>query len=134
MLLASHGKVHKPHPLYNAWQRSITFTDSVIDRVVGKERAIKYFRPPYGQRNDKIVDFLSTHKGKVMLWNIDSQDWNAKITSQEVADRVMTLMLLWRRGIILFHDIHSKASTALPIIFDSTKNTNVEWMDAKTLH
>lgn len=29
-------------------------------------------------------------------------------------DRLITLMLLWRRGILLFHDIHPKARTALP--------------------
>jgi peptidoglycan/xylan/chitin deacetylase (PgdA/CDA1 family) len=133
MVVGSHGKVHKPHQKYDGWQSSLSFTDNLIDSVAGEEKPAKYFRPPYGQRNDKMIAYLADHHTRVMLWNIDSQDWNASITPREVADRVTTLMLLWRRGIILFHDIHPKANIALPVIWEGFKNAEVHWMDAKEL-
>ena len=133
MIIGSHGKVHKQHPKYEDWQFSLSFTDNLIDSVAPENKNVNYFRPPYGQRTDKMITYVTQHRGHVMLWNIDSQDWNAKISSTEVADRVMTLMLLWRRGIILFHDTHPKANLALPIIWEDVKNSGVTWMDVKTL-
>lgn len=133
MTLASHGKVHQPHPRYEQWEQSLSFTDHLIDSVLGKKNTSKYFRPPYGQRNEKIISYLDRHDTRVMLWNIDSQDWNASINAREVGDRVATLMLLWRRGIILFHDIHPKVNTALPAILEGFKNAGVSWVDAKKM-
>lgn len=125
MEVGSHGKVHKVHPKYADWEYSLNYTDSIINKAIGVQN--KYFRPPYGQRNSLIVDHLK-NKGQIcVLWNIDSQDWNAKINSQEVADRVLTLMLLWRRGIILFHDIHPKAKVALPKIWKQLEGSGVRW-------
>ncbi len=34
---------------------------------------------------------LTELKVPVMLWNIDSQDWNSKIGKERVADRVLTI-------------------------------------------
>ncbi len=131
MALGSHGKVHKPHPKYEGWQSSISFTDSLISSIVPNSKSIHYFRPPYGQRNDKMITFLGVKNTRVMLWNIDSQDWNAGISAREVADRVTTLMLLWRRGIILFHDIHPKANAALPVVWEGLRSSGVKWIDAR---
>ena len=134
MVIGSHGKVHTQHPRDEHWKYSLSFTNHLIDSVAPENKKTKYFRPPYGQRNDKMITYLNENNSKVMLWNIDSQDWNAKITSNEVADRVITLMLLWRRGIILFHDIHPKANAALPAIWEGFHNCNVQWIDAKQLN
>ena len=133
MVIGSHGKEHKQHTKYDAWQFSLSYTNHLIDSVAPENTKTKYFRPPYGQRNDKIITYLSQNNSSVMLWNIDSQDWNAKISSKEVADRVITLMLLWRKGILLFHDIHPKANEALPIVWETLKCSSINWMDAKKL-
>jgi len=66
-----------------------------------------------------------------MLWNIDSQDWNRKLTNQQVADRVTTLMLLWRRGIILYHDIHKPALHNLPILQKLVNQSELLWLDCR---
>ena len=134
MVIGSHGKVHTQHPRDEHWKYSLSFTKHLIDSVAPETQKSTYFRPPYGQRNDKMIAYLNESNSKVMLWNIDSQDWNAKITAHEVADRVMTLMLLWRRGIILFHDIHPKANTALPAIWQEFNNCSIQWIDARQLN
>lgn len=134
MAVASHGGTHKPYPKYDYWQTSLVNTKKLIDSVMQNRYGVLYFRPPYGQRNEKIVAFANQQHMRIVLWNIDSQDWNAKITAKEVADRVITLMLLWRRGIILFHDTHPKANEALPEIWKAVANCDIQWVDPADLH
>ncbi len=131
--LESHGKIHKSHQYLETWQESIDYTFSTIETVRPFSGQRKYFRPPYGQRTEKVSDYLNSVNATVMLWNIDSQDWNSKISAPEVTDRVVTLMLLWRKGIILFHDVHPKANEALPVIQKSLANSGVIFMDANKL-
>jgi len=66
-----------------------------------------------------------------MLWNIDSQDWSNKLSTQQVQDRVISLMLLWRRGIILYHDIHPRAVQNLDGLNQVIANTNNRWVDCR---
>ena len=131
--LESHGKIHKSHQYLETWQESIDYTFGTIETVKPFSNQRKYFRPPYGQRTEKVTQFLNSINATVMLWNIDSQDWNSKISALEVTDRVETLMLLWRKGIILFHDIHPKANVALPSILQTFANSGVTFKDANKL-
>lgn len=113
--LASHGYSHVPHQKLAGWQDSLDKTARLIARVqLAGPAGGAWFRPPYGQRNAEQVAYLKARDGRVVLWNIDSQDWNAKLQPAAMQDRLITLMLLWRRGILLFHDIHPKARAALP--------------------
>jgi peptidoglycan/xylan/chitin deacetylase (PgdA/CDA1 family) len=132
-VVGSHGKVHKPHQKYAEWPNSLSSSLQIIDSVVPENQQRVFFRPPYGQRNSQMVSYLNAHHAQVMLWNIDSQDWNAKISSPEVADRVITLMLLWRKGIILFHDIHPKANESLPVIWKQFGTSGIQWVDPAKL-
>jgi peptidoglycan-N-acetylglucosamine deacetylase len=127
-LVASHGKIHKSHQRLQDWQNSIDFTQDIIKSNI-KSKTLVYFRPPYGQRNKTVVEYLNNHQSKVMLWNMDSQDWNKEITGKEVADRQITLMLLWRKGILLFHDVHSKVQTAVPLINNYFRKADIKWID-----
>lgn len=130
--VASHGWTHKSHASWNDWQKSILDTQTLLQKDVGEYYA-PLFRPPYGQRKADSDEFFNQQQIKVMLWNIDSQDWSSSITSQQAGDRVLTLMLLWRKGIILFHDIHAKAQIAVPTILDSTKQANIDWLNCREL-
>jgi len=126
-----HGANHKPHPSLETWPESIDSTwDAVAAALPGKSSKL-VFRPPYGQRNQDIISFVSLKKGKLMLWNIDSQDWHSKVSAKDAANRVTTLMLLWRRGIILFHDIHRKAREALPHMLDDLNGAGVNWSNCR---
>lgn len=131
--LESHGKLHKSHQYLETWKESIDYTFNAIGTVKSNANQKKYFRPPYGQRTEKVSQYLNSINASVMLWNIDSQDWNSKISAPEVTDRVVTLMLLWRKGIILFHDVHPKASEALPAMVNSLNGSGISFMDANKL-
>ncbi len=132
-VLGSHGKMHKPHPKYPEWKYSLDYTANLIDSTKKNQKTANYFRPPYGQRNVSIVEHLKSKNTKVMLWNIDSQDWNSKINAAEIANRVCTLMLLWRKGILLFHDIHPKCNEAIPSILNYFEGSEIKWVDPKDL-
>ena len=128
--VASHGKTHVSHQGYKDWKESIDYTDQLIKTIFPqKNNQMVTFRPPYGQRKMNSVDYLSQKNSKIILWNMDSQDWSNEINAQEVADRQITLMLLWRKGILLFHDVHSKAQTAVPFIHQYFSKANVTWLN-----
>ena len=131
----SHGKTHVSHQKYAEWMQSLDYTNDLINKTFGgsQQNKMVYFRPPYGQRNKRLADYLALKNSKNILWNIDSQDWSSKINAQEIADRQITLMLLWRKGILLFHDVHAKAQVAVPIIHDYFKKSNIVWVDSKSI-
>ncbi|MFK7031652.1 polysaccharide deacetylase family protein [Flavobacterium oreochromis] len=126
-LLASHGKTHVSHQKLDDWKTSLIYTSDLIQQLTDSDKPV-YFRPPYGQRTEELAKSLGASQSKVILWNIDSQDWNAHITAREVADRQISLMLLWRRGILLFHDVHEKAQLAVPYILNYFKGTDIHWV------
>lgn len=131
----SHGRIHKSHQKYSQWKSSIEFTNELIHKVFPREdkNELIYFRPPYGQRNKMLVDYFIEKNSKIIFWNIDSRDWSSKLNTQKVAYRQIKLMLLWRNGILLFHDIHNKVQKAVPIIHNYFKDTDIVWMKPSSI-
>ncbi|MBB3226453.1 peptidoglycan/xylan/chitin deacetylase (PgdA/CDA1 family) [Luteibacter sp. Sphag1AF] len=128
MCVGAHGWEHKSHSSWVDWQSSVTRTTALVhDTMPASYQPL--FRPPYGQRRADSGEFFDAQGIRVMLWNIDSQDWNNKVNADQVKQRVLTLMLLWRHGVILFHDIHPKALVAVPWILDQTRGSGVTFMD-----
>jgi len=125
--VGSHGYIHKSHQRLKTWQSSYDKTRELIVKSGLNSQKI-WFRPPYGQRHKKLIGYLKTLGDRVMLWNIDSQDWNRKLSAKKIADRVLTLMLLHRKGIILFHDIHPKAIKVVKSL-DDYRGKSIEWID-----
>jgi peptidoglycan-N-acetylglucosamine deacetylase len=125
-----HGWQHQSHEKWSAWQTSILDTQRLAKETFPTAYR-PYFRPPYGQRRNDSGPFFSANGLRVGLWNIDSQDWNNKVTGNDAGQRVLTLMLLWRRGVVLFHDIHSKAQVAVPWLLNQTRSAGVTWDDCR---
>lgn len=128
--LAAHGWEHSPHKKLPYFIDSYKKTANVLANYTDKRIQ---FRPPYGMRTKEMAEWAQKNDFSILLWNIDSQDWNRKLSAQEVTDRVTTLMLLWRKGIILFHDIHPKAQKALPTLDDLVSNAGFSWIPCSKL-
>ncbi|MDR2639015.1 MAG: polysaccharide deacetylase family protein [Helicobacteraceae bacterium] len=120
--LASHGWRHISHADTALAKASISQADKLLS---ASGAYVKAFRPPYGQRAADLGAFLSDQNISLVLWNIDSQDWQSAVSAQAAADRVLTLALVWRKGIILFHDTHTKAEKALPTLTAKAKALGV---------
>lgn len=128
--LALHGWTHVSHQKSDNWQKSVLDTRKLVQQVFATQYR-PWFRPPYGQRRSDSGGFFQQNGLAVVLWNIDSQDWNTTLRADEAANRVLTLMLLWRRGVILFHDVHAKANTAVPWLLAQTRQAGVVWDDCR---
>lgn len=124
--VASHGWQHKSHAKWEQWQDSIKNTQALLNSTLPKNSVVSLFRPPYGQRKDDSSTFFQSQSLHVALWNLDSQDWNSHVDVNDIVNRMITLMLIKRHGVLLFHDVHPKAEVALPKIFKVLGNA-VEW-------
>lgn len=129
--IGSHGLIHKSHQSLKTFSDSITMTDNLIKKVSGEKSV--YFRPPYGQRNEEVLALLKEINSKNILWNIDSNDWHAKISVKEMWGRVQKLMLLWRKGIILFHDVHDKAIYSISKLSKFVNDNELIWKSCSKL-
>lgn len=130
--VASHGWEHQSHAKWAQWQESIKRTQALLSSVISKDNLLPLFRPPYGQRKADSGAFFQSQSLQVELWGLDSQDWNAKVSADDVVNRMMALMLIKRHGLLLFHDVHAKAKTALPLLFNELGNA-VMWGDCHLL-
>lgn len=130
--VASHGWEHQSHAKWAQWQDSVKRTQALLNSVVAKENVLPLFRPPYGQRKDDSGAFFQAQSLQVALWNLDLQDWNAHVGVDDIINRMMVLMLIKRHGVLLFHDVHAKAKTALPVLFNEL-GPAVSWGDCRLL-
>ncbi|MCD1126023.1 polysaccharide deacetylase family protein [Jinshanibacter sp. LJY008] len=128
--VGSHGWQHKSHASWADWQNSVLESLNLISKTIPNSYALS-FRPPYGQRRADSGAFFRQYQIPVVLWNIDSQDWSQKVSTQQASDRVLTLMLLWRKGIILFHDVHTKAPASVDYLYTLMSNAGVTWQDCR---
>ncbi|RFA31389.1 hypothetical protein CAI21_01870 [Alkalilimnicola ehrlichii] len=126
--LASHGMAHNAHPRWTDWQASIDDTRRLILQLFPEQETVA-FRPPYGQRNAAIASHVHATADPLVLWNIDSQDWNRRIGSESMLERIKKLMLVRRQGIILFHDTQAKALSVLPDLIEFAYAAELEWRD-----
>jgi peptidoglycan/xylan/chitin deacetylase (PgdA/CDA1 family)/Flp pilus assembly protein TadD len=117
-LLANHTLSHQQLPKLEA--AGVT---EQIDEMSRRAReldpaGIKLFRPPYGAYNDEVARQAAERQLKLMLWNIDSQDW-ADPVAASIANRVVAEARSSGRGIVLFHDIHARTVEALPLVIET---------------
>lgn len=127
-----HGWSHRSHQVWPEWMGSILRTRDLA-LAIFPEQYRPYFRPPFGQRSSESGRFFRTSQLTVALWNIDTQDWSSALTASDVAQRTLALMLLWRHGVILFHDTVPIAQSVVPWLLDQTGSAGVIWEDCRSL-
>jgi hypothetical protein len=129
----NYAKLRKEDEAVDYWTRYLRSfqSEGKRDRSVAfpLQRAEVPFRPPYGQRTVAVTQFAGMTGDRVVLWNIDSLDWNRELSADRVRDRVVTLMLLWRKGIILFHDTHPKVIAVLPGVVETFRGSGIIWVN-----
>jgi peptidoglycan/xylan/chitin deacetylase (PgdA/CDA1 family) len=137
--VGAHGWEHLSHEkrskyaVESRWQSSVTDTIALLKNSFDDTSIfLPLFRPPYGQRKSDSGAFFQKEGLRVALWNMDSQDWNARIQIEDIINRMEILMLIKRRGVLLFHDIHPKAQKAVPVII-AEFGSAVEWGDCHQL-
>ncbi|WP_375139706.1 polysaccharide deacetylase family protein [Pseudomonas japonica] len=124
------GWQYRSHSQWLDWQDSVLRSVALVQSQL-PESYVPQFRPPYGQRRPDSGEFFESQQLDVVLWDIDSQDSNTQLSAEDSGDRVLTLMLLWRKGIIVFHDAQLKARTAVPALLAATAQSGIAWEDCR---
>ncbi len=89
-------------------------TQRKIEELAG-DRAVKLFRPPFGDYNDTLILTCRNLGYYPIQWDVDSLDWK-----DYGADHIVNQVLekVKEGSIILFHNDAKYTPTALPVILD----------------
>lgn len=123
------GWQYRSHGQWQDWQDSVRRSQAQVQADL-PEQYVPLFRPPYGQRRADSQAFFAANGLQVVLWDIDAQDQGGLNTEQS-AQRVLSLMLLWRRGLIRFHDAQPKAQEAVSWLLKQTAQSGIGWEDCR---
>ncbi|MDF5894238.1 polysaccharide deacetylase family protein [Pseudomonas syringae pv. syringae] len=126
------GWEYRSHSQWLDWQDSVRRSAALVQQVL-PDNFVPLFRPPYGHRRADSGDFFRTEHLRVSLWNIDAEDDTGRLSAEQVGDRVLTLMLLWRKGTVVFHDMANKAQSALPLLLANTAQSELIWDDCRNI-
>ncbi|MBN3864927.1 polysaccharide deacetylase family protein [Pseudomonas frederiksbergensis] len=120
------GWEFRSHSHWQDWQDSVRRS---VELVKGKlpENYVPLFRPPDGQRRSDAEGFFKSQGLQVALWDIDAQDGAGKLKGYQSAQRVLTLMLLWRHGVINFNVKQDALKTAMPWLITQTAPSGIGW-------
>ena len=126
------GWEYRSHSLWLEWQDSVRRSEGLTQQLL-PDNFIPLFRPPYGHRRADSGQFFRDQNLRVSLWNIDAQDSNGRLTSEQITDRIVNLMLLWRRGTVVFHDASARVQSAVPLLLANTAQSELIWDDCHNI-
>jgi len=124
------GWEFRSHSHWQDWQDSVRRSVELVKSKL-PENYVPLFRPPYGQRRSDAEGFFNAQGLRVALWDIDAQDGAGKLKGNPSAQRVLTLMLLWRHGVINFNVKQDAVKTALPWLITQTAQSGIGWEDCQ---
>jgi peptidoglycan/xylan/chitin deacetylase (PgdA/CDA1 family) len=118
-LIGNHSAKHLHMNKLNERQieKEIQDVQAKIKELVGY--APKFFRAPYGEYNNRLVNYCENNNIQIIQWDVDSLDWKG-LSSGEIAGRISAKAQ--KGSIILFHNDAEHILEALPIILIGLKN------------
>lgn len=123
--VGTQGWQYRSHAQWNDWQDSV-LRGAARAQADLPDQYVPLFRPPYGQRRADSPAFFASQNLRVTLWDIDAQDLSP-LTAEQSAQRTLTLMLLWRRGLIQLHDSQPKAQAVVTWLLSNTAQSGIGW-------
>ncbi|MGB5826679.1 MAG: polysaccharide deacetylase family protein [Pseudomonas mandelii] len=124
------GWEFRSHSHWQDWQDSVRRSVELVKSKL-PENYVPLFRPPDGQRRSDAEGFFKAQGLQVALWDIDAQDGAGKLKGNPSAQRVLTLMLLWRHGVINFNVKQDTVKTAMPWLITQTAQSGIGWEDCQ---
>jgi len=124
------GWEFRSHSHWQDWQYSIQRSADLVKSKL-PENYVPLFRPPFGQRRADAQGFFNAQGMQVALWDIDAQDGAGKLKAEDSGQRVLTLMLLWRRGVIAFNAKQDGVKSSLPWLLAQTAQSGIGWEDCQ---
>ena len=78
------------------------------------------FRPPYGDRDKRVLSLLGAHGYVSVVWTIDTIDWDTKTTAAQIKERILNK--LQPGAIILMHVAGPQTAGVLPEVIRMLKD------------
>lgn len=128
--LGVQGWEFRSHSHWQDWQDSVKRSAELVKSKL-PENYVPLFRPPDGQRRSDAQGFFESQGLQVALWDIDPQDGAGKLKGSQSAQRVLTLMLLWRHGVINFNVKQDAVKTSMPWLIGQTAQSGIGWEDCQ---
>lgn len=88
-----------------------------ITEITGKK--VEFFRPPFGDYNDALINVATSLGLKTIQWDVDTLDWKGLLAS-EILARVKSSVK--NGSIILCHNNSDHIVEALPLIIEYLKS------------
>jgi len=106
------------HPSFTRISRQ-----GIIDEIYRTNRSIEAItgtapttlRPPYGARNNMVLDVAREMDMSVVLWSVDPRDWSLR-DAQRVRDHIVDYAI--DGSVVLLHDIHETSIEAAIMAID----------------
>ena len=133
--IGNHSYNHDDLTTFNESEmiNDLTKTNKILETITDSE--IKYFRPPGGKLNTKLLNITGNLNLKMILWNINASDYKLKNDTFYVMDesknkqkflavRLIDHISSKARGgdIILFHNGSDESILLLPDIIKRLRN------------
>jgi len=107
------------HPRFTTISRQ-----RIVDEIESTNRSIEaatgslptLLRPPYGARNNTVLDVARQMDMSVVLWSVDPRDWdhrNAPLVSETILNYAVD------GSVVLLHDIHETSIEAAIMAIDA---------------
>lgn len=117
--IGTHSNTHPKMSTLSESQMNNELKTSMdmITKITGKP--VKFFRPPFGDYNDKLVQVAGNLNLKTIQWDVDSLDWKG-LSATEILARVKSSVK--NGSIILCHNNSDHILEALPLMIDYLKS------------
>lgn len=102
-------------------EEELRLTNEKIAALTGN--APQYFRAPFGEYNNALIETADAMKMQTVQWSIDTLDWKG-ISGGEIADRVLANVK--SGSIILCHNNSDHILEALPLILVGLQNKGLK--------
>ena len=128
--IGTHSNTHPKMSTLSAEQikSELQISSKYIEDITGKK--VKYFRPPYGDYNDTLIQTADSLGLKTIQWSVDTLDWKG-ISATEILERVKKDVS--SGGIILMHNNSDHIVEALPLIINYLKEQGYKMVNMEEL-
>lgn len=116
--IGTHSNTHPKMSTLSTSQMTEELTTScnLITNITGK--SVRFFRAPFGDYNDTVLNTASGLGLQTIQWDVDSLDWKG-LSAHEILSRVK--QSVQSGSIILFHNNSDHILEALPLVIDYLK-------------
>ncbi|HKL94422.1 MAG TPA: polysaccharide deacetylase family protein [Clostridia bacterium] len=124
----SNNHLNMPKLSVEEMNKEISTVNERIKRITGI--IPKYFRAPFGDYNNKLLDMLGSLDMVGVQWSIDTLDWKG-VSTAEIVNRVVPKA---KNGdIVLFHNNSDNVLNALPLVIMGLKNRGFSFVKLSDL-